>query len=183
MQIIIYAAAILGVLLVLIITAVDIALSSRPKKPRHQPKKLHAPDGDSLITASGKEIRLLCIDAPELKQEHGKRAKQFLQKLIKNDLTIHERDIDQYGRTLAIVEITLNGERQTVNEIMLRYGHAWVYRKFCNTCGIPREKLFALENQARQKKWGLWQTPNPIPPWQWRYENPREEKLTLRSRL
>ena len=164
MRIITCAAAILTMLF---------AISTMAVAATYQVKKPGAQDGDSIITADGRHIRLICIDAPEIRQPHGKRAKQFLAKLIKNGITIKKRGSDQYGRTLAIVKITINGKRQTANEAMIRYGHAWVYKKYSNNCGIAKEKLIALETQAREEKRGLWKAQNPIPPWQWRYKNPR----------
>ena len=34
-----------------------------------------------------------------------------------------------------------------------------------------QEKINRLERWARSKMVGLWQTPNPIPPWKWRSED------------
>jgi hypothetical protein len=42
-------------------------------------------------------------------------------------------------------------------------GFAWVYRRYSNDA-----ELLELEAQAKEKGFGLWAEPNPIPPWEWR---------------
>lgn len=69
---------------------------------------------------------------------------------------------DRYGRTVAVVwEDKLNA-----NEQMIRAGYAWVYKRYC-------QRAFCfdwvdLEEAAKNQKIGLWQEPDPIPPWEWR---------------
>jgi len=48
---------------------------------------------------------------------------------------------------------------------MVRGGHAWVYRQYATDQG-----LYAMENDAKQNKRGLWALPEAqqVPPWQWR---------------
>lgn len=133
--------------------------------------KFRVQDGDSLITPDNRHIRLLCIDAPEIGQTHGVEAKSFLEKLVKDGGVVFAKDIDQYGRLLAIVVVDTGGKQIIVNHEMLRQGHAWVYRKFSGSCGLPEDQLYAMERKARKEKRGLWQFRDPTPPWKWRYEN------------
>jgi hypothetical protein len=46
-------------------------------------------------------------------------------------------------------------------------GYAWVYDRYCHKriCGKWRR----LERQAKQAGAGLWESSNPIPPWDWRH--------------
>ncbi|MDR0646745.1 MAG: thermonuclease family protein [Elusimicrobiota bacterium] len=45
-------------------------------------------------------------------------------------------------------------------------GLAWVYVQYCK---IPQcEDWQKLQEKAKSLKRGLWQEPDPIPPWQWR---------------
>lgn len=131
-------------------------------------QKFHAKDGDSLISPEGKHIRLLCIDAPELKQRHGVRAGKFLAELVKDGAHIRSRGKDQYGRTLAVVIVAVGDKELIANHEMLRYGHAWVYRRFSDDCGLPEKPMIAMEEEARAASRGLWQNKNPVPPWKWR---------------
>ncbi len=63
-------------------------------------------DGDtfSCLTAHKDQVRvrLAEIDAPELKQPYGNRARQALSGLVfGKDVTLHIQDLDRYGRTVA----------------------------------------------------------------------------------
>ncbi|WP_368860802.1 thermonuclease family protein [Desulforhabdus sp. TSK] len=54
---------------------------------------------------------------------------------------------------------------------MIRSGHAWVYRQYCTR---PECKAWEfIEAKAKDEKNGLWSTPNPTPPWEFR-RNARE---------
>lgn len=134
-------------------------------------QKFYTKDGDTLTTPDGKYIRLLCIDAPEMKQRHGVRARNALADLVKNGAHIRTRGKDQYGRALAIVIVAVGGKEIIANREMLRRGHAWVYRRFSDDCGLPEKSLLAVEEEARAASRGLWQSNNPIPPWRWRQKN------------
>jgi Excalibur calcium-binding domain/Staphylococcal nuclease homologue len=52
-----------------------------------------------------------------------------------------------------------------VNAALVRQGAAWVYRDFARD-----RTLFALEDEARAAKRGLWALPEAerTPPWEWR---------------
>lgn len=129
---------------------------------------LQVRDGDTLETRGGTHIRLLCIDAPEQDQPGGVAAQNALQSLISGGAKIQEMGKDSYGRLLAVVSIDADGKRVAVNTEMLRLGHAWVYRRYANDCGIPRRELCAAEKEAQLARSGLWREANPVPPWRWR---------------
>ncbi len=133
-------------------------------------------DGDTVIVTTGGQeitIRLAAIDCPENGQHWGDTAKYGLIKLIGGGRIIRfeEHDIDKYGRVVATVYVQPHGTREwmNVNARMVTLGHAWVYRLFYDR--IPKQKrneLDRLEKWAKFNRVGLWQTPNPLPPWNWR---------------
>lgn len=133
-------------------------------------------DGDTVLVAKGWSrvmIRLDSIDCPEDGQHWGDSAKYGLIKLI-GGRTVHleQYGADDYGRTLATLYVQReNGEWQNVNERMVMLGHAWVMRMYYDHLPPDRQtKLNKLEAWAKSKNVGLWGTPNPMPPWQWRKE-------------
>ena len=129
---------------------------------------LRVKDGDTLITAGGSHVRLLCVDAPEADQPGGEVAARTLAAIVKNGASVRTRDKDNYGRALAIVYTRKEGDRVAINEEMLRRGHAWVFRRFADDCGLSRRSLCAAEDDARAARRGLWRAENPVPPWRWR---------------
>lgn len=127
-------------------------------------------DGDTFITTSGEHIRLLGIDAPELQQQHGPKAKSVLEKVAKYPLTIVAERKGAYGRTDAVVEMAKGDERINLAENLLYYGHAWVSPHYC-----PKRYLeiyTKLEAKAKKAKRGLWIVDYPIAPWDFRASTP-----------
>ncbi|KAI3868707.1 hypothetical protein MKX03_025957 [Papaver bracteatum] len=119
------------------------------------------------VLARKYRIRLRGIDAPENKQPSGKEAKKELTKLVQgNCVIVHVYGEDQYGRLVGDVYCN----RTFAQEIMLKKGLAWHYVKY-----DKRPQLMKWEEEARAAKVGLWASPNPEKPWEWRKNNPREE--------
>ncbi len=121
-------------------------------------------DGDSItvLTATNQQIkvRLSGIDAPELSQAFGKRAKQALSgKVFGQIVTLEVKNTDRYGRTVADVWL---GERW-INLEMVAEGWAWHYRQYSKS-----KELEAAERGAREKRLGLWADKDPVPPWEYR---------------
>ena len=115
-----------------------------------------------MVAAEGSTvtIRLAEIDAPETDQPAGPQAQAFLSNLIMNQaVRIVVQDIDRYGRSVGRVYVG----NLDVNRELIRNGWAWAYLDY-----LQDTSLIALEQQARDGKLGLWNDPNPIPPWEWR---------------
>jgi len=109
------------------------------------------------------KIRFYGIDTPEKGQPYGQAAGKYLASLIAGAVVdIEPVTKDRYGRTVGIVT---DGERN-INQEMVKAGYAWVYRQYCDK--LFCEYWLVLENKARTNKIGLWQEPNPVPPWEWR---------------
>lgn len=134
----------------------------------------HVADGDTVTLAVGSRdirVRLNAIDAPELAQTYGTRAKAALERLCDGKTaTLKIEKTDRVGRSVG--ELTCAG--RNVNEFMITGGHAWVFDRFVD----PSSPLYNLQKEARAAKRGLWADANPTPPWQWR-EKAREDKPWL----
>ena len=128
-------------------------------------------DGDSLtvLTQQGElvSVRLYGVDAPEYRQKGGREATGFTDEAaLFSQVSLSIIEKDQYGRSVALVHLP-NGK--TLNEELVREGHAWVYRRYCD---MPQcLSWLALERQAKKQGLGLWQSRNPTPPWEWRRKN------------
>jgi endonuclease YncB( thermonuclease family) len=121
-------------------------------------------DGDTITVRSDggtRRIRLACIDAPELGQSFGSRAKQRLSDLVmRRTVRVDVVDEDDYGRLVGRV-FTDEGD---ANLAMVRAGFAWHYRYHC-----PRDTALAeAEKAARAERRGLWVENDPVPPYRWR---------------
>ncbi|WP_338429344.1 thermonuclease family protein [Synechococcus elongatus] len=125
-------------------------------------------DGDSVaveINGDRIRVRLACIDAPELAQDPvGTAARDRLKQLLPSGSVVRLRTIaeDRYGRTVAEVFY----QEQNLNLQLVREGYAVVYRQFLEGC--DRDAYFSVELEARQKKLGLWQSSEPVMPWNFR---------------
>lgn len=128
-------------------------------------------DGDTItvLTESNTQlkVRLASIDAPERSQDFGMKSRQYLaNQIFGKTITIKTRGLDKYQRTFGIIFL----EDQDINELMINHGYAWFYRRYINA--QPQEEYFrydAAEESAKSQKLGLWEAPNPIPPWEYRH--------------
>lgn len=106
-------------------------------------------------------LRLAQIDAPEKRQAFGTRSRQALSSLVfRQSVTVADAGRDRYGRVLGTVYVS----GVNVNAEMVRQGMAWVYRQYATD-----RSLFALEDEARAGRRGLWADPSPVSPWQFRH--------------
>lgn len=120
-------------------------------------------DGDILTLLVDRrqyKVRLEGIDAPEIGQDFGARAKQALSKqCFGKSVRAKTYGRDRYGRTLG--EVFVDG--QSANLRLVKEGMAWHYKKYSDST-----ELAEAETQAREKKLGLWSDPAAIPPWEFR---------------
>ena len=112
-------------------------------------------DGDTVYFQANnddayKKIRLVGIDAPEMKQPFGHQSRQCLANLINNKLVqIISFGEDRYKRILAKILI----EKIDINLTMIKNGCAWFYRRYKNTLNMDDQVLydqaetFAIENK------------------------------------
>ncbi len=121
-------------------------------------------DGDTIHVLQNnltKKIRLLYIDAPEIKQDYGVESKLFLSNILLNKkVIIHSDSKDRYGRELGEVYIYNDNNSIYVNAKMIKSGNAWVYKMY-----RKNEYLINLENFAKIHESGLWSKNSAIEPW------------------
>ena len=124
-------------------------------------------DGDSIhIIDKGKtiKVRLLYIDAPELKQPYGVESKKFLENMILNKtVTISCEKKDIYGRELCEIFLYGSDAPTYINAKMIKSGNAWVYKS-----SRSNVYLVNLEKDAIRYKRGLWHSDDAIEPWIYR---------------
>ena len=122
-------------------------------------------DGDTatLLTPDNRKykVRFYGIDAPEAAQEGGIDSRDALrEKILGKEVTVLVAATDRYGR--AVGKVMLGG--RCVNQEMVAEGRAWYYKDYARG-----EYDFAkAEEEARQKKLGIWKSASPQPPWEWR---------------
>lgn len=126
-------------------------------------------DGDTLTVETVEreqiKIRLYGIDCPEKKQPFGRLATEKAQELTAAQVVeIEIANVDRYGRTVGIVTLL---DETTLQARLLDAGLAWVYPQYCER-KEPCADWQRLEDEARQRKTGLWSEPEAIPPWNWR---------------
>lgn len=106
------------------------------------------------------KIMLSGIDSPELGQDYGDKAKQFLESLLlEKSVTVDVKGKDRYGIRHGVVII--DGETDPRVEL-LKEGLAWTREM------DPDKTLERLRETARENGKGLWKDPNPTPPWVFR---------------
>lgn len=134
-------------------------------------------DGDTfnlLVQGKQQRVRLASIDAPEVSkdrerpgQAYAQASKEALAALIGGKtLTVLCFERDRYERNIC--DVPLEGET-TANRKQVQSGMAWANMegrgKFMRDGALPE-----MEQQARRRHQGIWQQPDPIPPWIWRYQ-------------
>lgn len=130
-------------------------------------------DGDTLAARCGPpgayrqvKVRIAAIDAPELRQAFGQRARQNLARLcLRQQARIEPLNQDAYGRTVANVRCA----GTDVASAQVRAGLAWVYTPYAR----QHPQLALLQRQVRASKVGLWSQPRPQAPWTYRHRRQR----------
>lgn len=122
-------------------------------------------DGDTITVLDGGKrqikIRLHQIDAPEKSQDFGQASKQSLSGLVfGKQVRVEVADTDKYGRTVG--KVWVGGMDANLEQV--KCGMAWVYEKYAN-----ESAYFAAERTAKMNRVGLWNQPNPTPPWVFRH--------------
>ena len=124
-------------------------------------------DGDTLTTRcetptrmKNVKVRLAEIDAPEKGQAFGNRSKQHLSDLcFRKPAKVRPQTKDRYGRTVA--RVTCSGVDSNAEQV--RAGMAWVFDKY-----VIGRALYAVQDEARTARRGLWADAMPVAPWEWR---------------
>jgi endonuclease YncB( thermonuclease family) len=125
-------------------------------------------DGDTIevdpAVGGTQDVRLLGVDTPETVdpnepvEPYGPEASAFTNQQLEGErvtLIFDQEKTDQYGRALAYVRIS--GQGETFNETLLRQGYAQLY------IVPPNDRYEArfsqAQDQARQAQRGIWGLP------------------------
>lgn len=140
-------------------------------------------DGDHLALQTKDKkiysIRIQGIDAPEDQQEFGKKSRKKLSDLVIDKevkVIVHKKDL--YDRYVGSVYI--NG--QDVGLKQIENGMAWHFKRFSSEQSADsRMRYTKTEIKARGDKVGLWGEKAPMPPWEFRNEEPVESTATAKT--
>jgi len=127
-------------------------------------------DGDTLTLVDAQhrqhQIRLAAIDAPERLQAFGEQSRSHLAALAFNQpasASCHRRD--SQGRAICRVTVA----QRDLGLEQIRAGMAWWYWQDSQILPISaRQDYEHAEFQAKIRRFGLWNSKNPVPPWEWR---------------
>lgn len=108
-------------------------------------------------------VRLYGIDCPEKKQAYGNQSAKLTRAFSGQQVDVRDIYTDSYGRSVAVLRLD---DDSTLQEHLLRSGAAWLYPKYCKSSICTAWKR--LEQEARDKRLGLWKDDTPQAPWQWR---------------
>lgn len=119
-------------------------------------------DGDTIVTSANERVRLWGIDTPEKDQPYGRKAAATLQNLLSSDrLLLETKNVDRYGRTVGII---YTDDGLEVNLEMVCLGMAWWYQRYAKNASTYDK----CQQKAQKSNLGLWNSHNPIAPWDWR---------------
>ncbi|HWI41167.1 MAG TPA: thermonuclease family protein [Verrucomicrobiae bacterium] len=116
-------------------------------------------DGDTIRVVHQKKplvIRLQGVDAPELKQPYGQKAKEFAEELATGQgvmVVVVAQEKEE-----IIGDVIFKDGRSLSREI-IRAGYGWWDRKYVDDPGLA-----VLMSDARRSKRGLWADPTPVAP-------------------
>ena len=123
-------------------------------------------DGDTMIVLGQRgrlTVRLAGIDAPDIRQRNGIRARQTLIALCSGEaITIETRSPSTRPET---ARVTCNG--RDVSAELVTQGLAWV-TSAAGDASFHAGRLQPLEDEARAARRGVWADANPVAPWDWK---------------
>jgi endonuclease YncB( thermonuclease family) len=122
-------------------------------------------DGNTIEVQTEENVKqrviIAGIDCPELTQEFGNEARQFVESLIlQKQILVKIIGKDRKGNYLGIVMV---GDIDLRTQL-LKEGLAWTSEK------EPGADLESIRSWAQQKGKGLWKSEKPTPPWVHRRE-------------
>ena len=134
-------------------------------------------DGDTISLVCLKrplQVRMMGIDAPEKDQAYADVARKHLSDLILNKVVVVE--YTGLGDNALIIGKVFQKETD-VGAQMIRDGVAWYSKSFDGMLSENERKVYAeCESAARGEKRGIWQDPNPVPPWAFK-ENQKSPEI------
>ncbi|RIY31033.1 hypothetical protein CKF54_08040 [Psittacicella hinzii] len=138
-------------------------------------------DGDTFHCRVGNQtikVRLLGIDAPEVKQTYGQESASFLRSLVVGKtIKLFTTGTDRYKRYLGNAFLPQGNGYLNVNQYLLEKGQVWFYR-YSNKNTELYTVYGRVESKARNGKVGLWNPSlysngRPVEPKTWRDSSKR----------
>lgn len=120
-------------------------------------------DGDTLVLHKGRKnyaLQIAGIDAPELGQDHGTEAREFLESQVRGQ-RVEVEIVEESDRSI-VGRVSVDGRDLALT--MVEAGLAWP------TEGAPAA-LEEAASSARRSGEGLWSSDEPTPPWSFRAES------------
>jgi len=122
-------------------------------------------DGNTIVVERDSrlvKVRFVGIGCPELGQDYGLQAKQFVTDLLMGkEVNVDKVTTDYDNRVISKVTV---GGRDVALEVASA-GLAWYDSKFQR-----QPKIAAAVEQMKAKKAGLWSKANPVSPWAYRQQ-------------
>jgi micrococcal nuclease len=137
------------------------ALADRPLREARIERAI---DGDSLVARFGAkrvQIRIADVDAPEWRQAYGIASRELAERLVVGrQARIRSRARDGYGRLVADVYLI---DGRSLAAVLVASGLAWHDARFRSNATLAK-----LQETAQRQRRGLWSSPRPEPPWDFR---------------
>lgn len=144
-------------------------------------------DGDTVVVRDERpgrhEVRLAGIDAPEIRQPYGLRARSHLAELLYGrHVAVAWYKRDRYNRLLGSVIVTRSEPcarppcpaAVDAGHAQISAGLAWHDKEHLDEQpGEQRMRYARAEQDARSRRAGLWAERAPVPPWRYRHLHPR----------
>jgi endonuclease YncB( thermonuclease family) len=119
-------------------------------------------DGDTIVLMDRTRVRLHGIDTPERDQPYGSETTAALENMVETSVYMVEVDTDRYGRTVGQLYHSTQGYDN--NASMVCAGHARWYERYAPNSELLEDCQGAAQGATK----GLWESDNPMPPWEWR---------------
>jgi micrococcal nuclease len=149
----------------LFVFVIGVGLSSSANAASLYGKVVEVSEGDTLAIFNmnrSVRVRLLGVDAPEMKQPFAEVSRQHLSDLVLGKFVTVEYSGLSSGSIVGKVML----DKTDICAQMVRDGAAWFNGKLGNV-GEPESQIYQQsEVAARQERRGLWQDENPIAPWE-----------------
>jgi micrococcal nuclease len=132
-------------------------------------------DGDTFVLVHSQSVdtvRLHSADTPERGQPYGKEAALALERMVLNREVVADcYKKDRHER--SVCRVTLGG--RDVAASLVAAGAAWYASGFSKEfTAEEKETIPVLQQTAQSKRLGLWADAEPIAPWEWRKQKPKQ---------
>lgn len=127
-------------------------------------------DGDTIKLQTADrgiiDVRLSGADTPETGQAYWRTGRDYLREMVAGKpVTVWCYKTDKYER--EVCHVSVGGKDAGL--ALVQRGYAWYAHMFSHELSASQQKSYPeAEEQARRQRIGLWQEPDPMPPWECR---------------